>query len=381
VYSTSSTSLPSSTHVNPILLLPVSLNANQGPGLGTHRSDMSGLSLFTLHASPDLFNCIGLNKSIVNHTNLQQQWNSSNYSLPVVSSTVDKLKEKIKNNRYSKNIHDHFTNKPIDEPQIEPLNLKIGETTVPSFQSSSTKPKVAYVQPMNTTYTVTQQSSKADSIKLIVKRSTSMEPKSQSFSKPHFVHKTKSHRRKSRASPVSFEKSSKQHHENDSLKLVLKRTTSTDPKKDYSSNILLANDTKSQRKPSPVSFVTEKKNCETDALKLIVKRSTSTQSTKDSSTNSILTPKMKPQRRKSRASPVNTETATKQLPALALCKKRHSNSPSPGNNLIDFVTASVICAFSKTKRTRVCRFKANEFTRIFIFSKSDKTGLIFCRVM
>ena len=310
-HSSSTTSPSNSNHINPILLLPVSLQANQPSGLGTHPSEVGGLSLVTLQASPDLFNCFGLNKPIMNPSTSQKQWDSSNYHIPAVPSIMDKLSAKIRSNMYSK----HLPAKPMDEPQLEPLNLKMGETTVPSFKCSQAKPKVALVQPLNTTYTVTQQHSETDSIKLLVKRSVSTEPKQDFHSKTPLANKTKPQRRKSRASPVNFGSSTKQNErgETNSLKLVLKRSTSSEPKKELSSSTILAN-------------------------------------------------KVKPQRRKSRASPVNFENATKQLSALTSCKKRHANCPSPGKMLFE-LTQNFYHVFCTKKQA----FTGSKFNRKHAF--------------
>ena len=72
---TAKSSLPQ--HVNPIILLPVSLQTNENAGR-VGGGEVGSLPLITLQASPDLMNCIGLNKtSPIHPTN---QWLAPGFS-------------------------------------------------------------------------------------------------------------------------------------------------------------------------------------------------------------------------------------------------------------------------------------------------------------
>ena len=152
VHTLSTVPLPNSAQVNPILLLPVSLQANQGPG--AQRSEMGALSLVTLQASPDLFNCFGLCETGTSSTDSQKPWNCC--KMPITTAFVDRLNSKVGNSPQVQNPKDCVFTEPIVAPQSEPLNLKMGETTIPSFKHNSTTSKIAFVQPLNSSSTSIQ---------------------------------------------------------------------------------------------------------------------------------------------------------------------------------------------------------------------------------
>ena len=204
---TSTPALTNSTHVNPILLLPVSLKANQGSGLESHPTEVGGLSLVTLQASPDLFNCFGINKSIINSNNSQKQWISTNTNTPTVSA-FDRLNSKTRDLVVPKITEQNSAiNSGLDWPQDEPLNLKMGETTIPSFKSVLSKPKVALVQPINSPKSLNSNCEKNASNSLVNLSTTTEQSKTTTSQTSN---RNKLQRRKSRASPTTVLKSNKQ---------------------------------------------------------------------------------------------------------------------------------------------------------------------------
>ena len=138
------------THTNPILLLPVSLQGNDD---GVQNQNVGGLSLVTLQAPPDFLSCLRLNKPISHASGSSGQWASQNAnvtrSVPLqfnVKNEVSLLSSKAipshpKAATFSKTkmFPDNVT------VQLEPLNLKVGETTV-SNNSKTVPQKATFAQ-------------------------------------------------------------------------------------------------------------------------------------------------------------------------------------------------------------------------------------------
>lgn len=156
VSSTSSPAINSSS-VNPILLLPVSLQTNRTSGPEENPQNVNELSLVTLRATSDIMNCFGLGKTIMNTHRSHDQWKPSRSPPATMSHPHFIHKFNTKNNTHSFTTvsshsvsYDKCVSDYIDygETQVEPLNLKMGETTIPSTKSTVTKPYVAQVRPM-----------------------------------------------------------------------------------------------------------------------------------------------------------------------------------------------------------------------------------------
>ena len=141
VANASSPTVTTVTNANPILLLPVSLQRSQGNVAGDAQG-LGGLSLVTLQAPAGFLNCLNLNKPLINPAP-PQQWNVgaatqakapqmtsfSSYDIKGRNSVLTGLappqRQKQMPVGYSQGLNENVT------VQIEPLNLKVGETTVP----------------------------------------------------------------------------------------------------------------------------------------------------------------------------------------------------------------------------------------------------------
>nr|CAB3225065.1 bromo adjacent homology domain-containing 1 protein-like [Phallusia mammillata] len=118
-------------HTNPILLLPVSIKTDQGPS-GTN--EVGSVPVLTFQNPSDFINCIRLNKSVTT-TNMdvgRSSWQNSSLQLaPMKTKTVVYPKPPVRSGF-------GLTGRRSDLIQVsqsgqdEPLNLKMGETKIPS---------------------------------------------------------------------------------------------------------------------------------------------------------------------------------------------------------------------------------------------------------
>ena len=156
---TAPATVSSGPHSNPILLLPVSLHPNQNAQNGAGQK-VGGLQLVTVQAPPGLLNCLNLNKTIVNTAAPAQTklWSAgtSKYmttlSRPIQPALKTPVGPSVSVRTSSQNIwtanKTHIINENV-KVQLEPLNLKVGETTVPhSSKNLQRKQCVARIQPI-----------------------------------------------------------------------------------------------------------------------------------------------------------------------------------------------------------------------------------------
>ena len=120
---------------NPILLLPVSLQGNNDID-GIQNRNVGGLSLVTVQAPPNFFNCLRLNKNIASGTS--KQWESGASSMMSTTQTLP-LQLNVKNGGSVTASEDVTPRSPASfnqdstmgdsvTVQLEPLNLKVGRS-------------------------------------------------------------------------------------------------------------------------------------------------------------------------------------------------------------------------------------------------------------
>ena len=200
----SSTATDNRPHVNPIFLLPVSLQANEGAPQGRHTTEVGGLSLVTVQAPPDLLNCFGINKAIMGSTQTEKKWNTSCAHIPACKPNAFQGLPSKTNNDFSNTFQrrpSNFQPSCVDssDPQVEPLNLKMGETTIPSYSCSVVKPTSSNKCTDSTSSPCPKE---RQPLRITIKRSSIIEPYTNSTESSYKC--AKPERRKSRASSVTI---------------------------------------------------------------------------------------------------------------------------------------------------------------------------------
>ena len=220
ITSSSSTGVNSVTS-NPILLLPVSLQANRTPG-HNNPADVGSLSLVTLQAPPDFINCLGFDRAVLNSPEPRDQWKLSSSNGVANPHLVHRFNTKLGTHSFSTvpcatvSCFKHNANAfDCGETQVEPLNLKMGETTIPSTKNTVIKQNVAPVEPKKASLDVMSLPKKPVS-------SSSNHREIETTKKSKSSNDSKSLRRRSRASLDGFASSKSNNFSNGKKRLLRK---------------------------------------------------------------------------------------------------------------------------------------------------------------
>ena len=147
---------------NPIFLLPVSLQGNNDIE-GVQNRNVGGLSLVTLQAPPNFLNCFRLNKAPTNPAGPNGQWVSEASNM--MDTHTIPLQFNIKNTENILQTSHQTSTSSKQNPivsdclsvQLEPLNLKVGQTSTVSNRSKAATTKSVFTQarflkPVTVTY-------------------------------------------------------------------------------------------------------------------------------------------------------------------------------------------------------------------------------------